>query len=433
MSGSNRYGSLMIIITGIIVLVQLCVALAWAEKQKLTVASGWGDNFYNETEKKIARRFEETHPDVKVEVLVLPEYFDKLMGLAAAGDLPDVFPIWHRARSKYIAMGIIGDLSSYAARDNYDIEDLMPPIQEAIQVDGKLWGIPWNWSAWTVQFNRDAFEEAGMIQPDQLLEHGDWSFHTLAESAAKLTRRDADNELEQIGIYTARDHETIFGWIWGMGGSAFNEDGTKCVINQEAAVRGLNFAHDLVFERDAMSVGVNPGTLPWSGFTNGDWGMNIWWHNVINYYKIGWGLPMEFGQVPFPAGPVDPVTNVCSINTWAISSQTEIPNLAWEYIKFQGSAEIDAFKIEEMAEAPTHLSNIGLFADVMEQKYRVSGAELFYASLGAQARPYRMPVIDEGLFELTRVLEPMWRGEESVTTVVKKAADAVNVILAQER
>jgi multiple sugar transport system substrate-binding protein len=403
---------------------------AMAAKQKLTVASGWGGQFYDEIEKEIAARYNAAHPDVEVELVVFPDYIGKLPAMALAGELPDVYPIWHRARKSFIDQGFIMDLTPFIKQDRYDLNEFLPPVKMAGTYKGSFWGFPWlGWDVWSVQFSRTRFDEAGLEYPTSLLQRNAWNFDTMAAAAAKLTRRTGGNQLEQIGIYTARDHETIFGWVWGMGGEAFSADGTKTLIDHPEAVRGLEYARQLVFEKDVMSVGVNETTLSWDSFMAGKWGMNVWWSSVLGSYK-DWKLPLDYGQVPFPAGPASSMTTVGNVNTWSIATTSKNPALAWEYMKYLGSSQVYRYRLEMSAGLPVRVSDINFGATKTVSNFNVQDVQLFYQALGTQSRPYEMPAKEEGLFELTNQLMPMWQGKESVKVAVEKTARVVNSILA---
>lgn len=414
----------------VVALAVILMAVPALSKEKITVASGWGGTFYDEIEKELVQRFMAKFPDVEVELLIIPDYLEKIPAMAVTGELPDVFPIWHRVRRNFIERGFIMDLTPFVRRDNYNLDAFLPPIRQALSYKNGFWGVPWEgWSVWATQFSIPAFEEAGLELPTSLLKRNAWTFDNLAAAAAKLTKRRADNTLEQIGIYTARDQETIFGWIWGMGGEPFSADGTKCLIHQEAAVQGLEFARQLVHDKGVMSVGVNPGSLSWDDFMAGHWGMNIWWSTVIGSYQ-SWNLPLHFGQVPFPAGPVSSVTSVGNINSWSVASTTKNPELAWEFIKFMGSSESYRLRLEKAGGLPVRIDDLSEAVRVSESRLGIKDALYFFQALGNQARPYEMPAKDAALFELTTQLEPMWRGEDSVKIATERASQVINAILA---
>ena len=53
--------------------------------------------------------------------------------------------------------------------DDYDVDDLLPPIRDALTVDGKLYAAPFYGESWMVMYRKDLFEKAGVTMPDLVL------------------------------------------------------------------------------------------------------------------------------------------------------------------------------------------------------------------------------------------------------------------------
>jgi hypothetical protein len=98
------------------------------------------------TEKGIperAREFEAAPPGTTVD-LVADSGYEKLIALAAAGDLGDV--IWASAGIgtyyELAAPGAFRQLDALATRDRFDLKQYFPAAVEAARLDGKLVGLP---------------------------------------------------------------------------------------------------------------------------------------------------------------------------------------------------------------------------------------------------------------------------------------------------
>jgi len=390
------------------------------------VSAGEGD--FAEVLREAASAFEKVNPNVRVEPADAGKWGDsyqKIPLLAAAGELPDILYIYQRGRVQFVRMGILQDITSYIEADPEVVDTLLPPVKQAMQYQGSYWGLPNDWAAWVAHVNRDAFEYAGLLQPDQLYHNGEWNFDTLPEIGQKLTVRDNENKLEQIGIFTNGDNEISYPWVWGMGGRVFSEDGTQVFLDQPAVRNGYQFFADLLNRYNVANIVDTPGGIGWDGFVKGRWGIALWWQ-LIYHLNRAWDLPYTFDMLPFPAGPVSPKTNLIGVNSWSIATSSDKKQVAWDFIKFMSSAEQDRVRISKMLQFPLHMDNIELVSQVYADKADARNLEMVFHELAVNGRPYTSLPDIEISTELTQQLMPVWLGERPLVEALQEAQRVVS-------
>jgi len=70
--------------------------------------------------------------------------------------------------------------------DDYDVNDLLPPIRDGLSADGKLYAAPFYGESSMVMYRKDLMEKAGLTMPDAPT----WDF--IADAARKMTDRAND-------------------------------------------------------------------------------------------------------------------------------------------------------------------------------------------------------------------------------------------------
>ena len=138
---------------------------------------------------RLAEVFEKANPDIELNWLLLDENVLRqrvTTDIATRGGRFDVLtigtyeiPIW--AERGWLAP--LGDLP-----EEYDVDDLLPSIREALSFDGTLYGAPFYGESAFTMYRTDLFEQAGLEMP----ERPTWDF--IADAARKL----AD---ENRGVY----------------------------------------------------------------------------------------------------------------------------------------------------------------------------------------------------------------------------------------
>ncbi len=121
---------------------------------------------------------------------------------------------------------------------------------------GRTWSVPFQRSTAIFYYNKAAFHEAG-LDPDKF----PTTWDSLAETARKLTRRDADGRVTRWGIKMASDFGNA---QWTFGALAFqndqrlmNEAGTETYFAAPKTIEAMTFWRGLAAEYKATPDGIS--------------------------------------------------------------------------------------------------------------------------------------------------------------------------------
>jgi sorbitol/mannitol transport system substrate-binding protein len=131
--------------------------------------------------------FTSKNPDISVEWVTLEENVLRqkvTTDIATKGGQFDILTIGNYEVPIWAKKGWLVPLDNLGA--DYDVDDLLPAIREALTVDGKLYAAPFYGESWMVMYRKDLFEKAGLTMPDQPT----WEF--IADAARKVTDKPAE-------------------------------------------------------------------------------------------------------------------------------------------------------------------------------------------------------------------------------------------------
>lgn len=214
----------------------------------------WGSGAEKMGIEKAVAAFEETYPNIKVELMHIPDDFEtKLNAMIAANEAPDVC----YSGAWKIQLGKDGLIYNY-----HDIAQLDPTIDPDDVVD-YCW---WNWSPTesagpfqasvtpSLMYNVDLFKEAGLELPPTKVEDA-WTWDEFVEICQKLTiDRNGNNALSpdfdpenirQYGVKISNGFEGYYPFVLSNGGSYLNEDGTEFGLNKPEATEAIQKIADL--------------------------------------------------------------------------------------------------------------------------------------------------------------------------------------------
>jgi sorbitol/mannitol transport system substrate-binding protein len=117
---------------------------------------------------ELASQFEQAHPDIQLEWVVLEENVLRqrvTTDIATGGGQFDVLtigtyevPIW----AKEGWLEALGDLPA-----DYDVDDVLKPVREGLSYDGQLYALPFYAESSMLFYRKDLFEQAGIEVPEQ--------------------------------------------------------------------------------------------------------------------------------------------------------------------------------------------------------------------------------------------------------------------------
>lgn len=391
-----------------------------AEKTTIRVMSFFAyDN--PEVEAGVVEAFEAAHPDIKVELEMVPlsDIITKYKTLVAGGEAPDVISLNFENTSQIAALGALEPLDDYIASDGYDMSVYYDNTVSMYQLDGVQWAMPATFSDVVVFYNKNLFDEAEVAYPSE-----DWGWDDLVSAGQALTQDTDDDGMTDIFGYA-------LAW-WPMylylnGADVLTEDGTACALESPEAIEGFQKMVDLQSEG---GIAPSRGDLA----TQGDWDMFI--AGRLAMYPTGpWAVQpfndsitdFEWDIAHHPAG-AQKATFLFG-NAYAMSSSSENKDAAWAFLKFATGPEGGQIRQEGKYEIST-------VKEVAENEFLTSlaGASPESAIVFMEAAEYAMnppktPYWSEVHDAIWPELELALLGELTVEEAMANACASVNAIL----
>lgn len=183
------------------------------------------------------------------------------------------------------------------AEDKAWLSGFYPTFLANGQINGRVWGVPFQRSTIVLYYNKNAFRSAG-LDPEK--PPATWAEH--ADAATRLVTHDGDRTT-RWGVQIPATGFSY--WLWQAmvvqaGGTLALDSGTRVDFTDPAALAALQYWIDL----NVVHKAVPPGIVDWSttprDFLEGKVGMI--WHTTGNLTNIRTNAKFQFGVAMLPAG-----------------------------------------------------------------------------------------------------------------------------------
>ncbi len=287
----------------------------------------------------IARKFEEKHPGVKVQVEPYADGYDqKLVAAFGAGSPPDVMYMWNFPQY-YTSLMPLDDL---IARDAAEIkpDDIPQGLMNTTRVEGKTYGMPAGFTTQVVFYNKDMFKAAGVEEPKD-----GWTWDDLRAKAAKF--RNKENKVYGFAVDAKPDPYDFEQFLWSNGTKYIADDGKTIDgnMNSEAAVQVLDMFGDMAKKEEAATLHVGDDTSGDTLFKGGKIAMfqsAMWSKSGID------SAGFSYGVAPLPKFGDKPAHSALGVSAMSIAKDAKQPDLAWEFVKFFSSPEAVAMRTNDL-------------------------------------------------------------------------------------
>src|SRR5690554_4866548 len=134
------------------------------------------------------RAFEKSNPGVYINFKPLDWEKGPIQVNTAVkmGNLPDIIPIG--SDYSIISKDVLEPLDEYFTVD--EIKDFRECALKSVMYDGKIYGVPWMMTTYTMVLNLDLFNENGVEPP----ENGNWTYEEFIEKMQSLTYANENNK-----------------------------------------------------------------------------------------------------------------------------------------------------------------------------------------------------------------------------------------------
>jgi multiple sugar transport system substrate-binding protein len=149
----------------------------------------------------------------------------------------------------YAKEGLVTELSDIIKTGGIDLNDFFAAPLDQCKSGDQILCLPWGTDMYALFWNKDMFEAAGLDPetPPATMEQ-------LAEFADKMTVRDADGKLTQVGFLPDQgwDHSDLY--VHMFGGFWYNDDGTQLTANSQPMIDSLTWQQQFYTKYNADEV-----------------------------------------------------------------------------------------------------------------------------------------------------------------------------------
>lgn len=163
---------------------------------------------------------------------------DKILAALTSSEPPDIIVLSGGDAVKSLAKeNVVLQLNDTINSSGIDLNDFYPASLIQCKQGDVIWCLPWGADIYALYWNKDLFEEAGLDpeKPPKTMEE-------LVEYADKLTKKEADGKLSQIGFIPdfSWSHSDLYSRM--MGGYWVSEDSTKITVDSDPVIASLKWA-----------------------------------------------------------------------------------------------------------------------------------------------------------------------------------------------
>lgn len=275
----------------------------------------------------LADDFREGNPELgefTVQSIPFANYTGRLTTQLSGGDAPDIGWLVEADIPALAEAGVLSDVGG-ALRDDedYNFDDILPNTLSQLERDQGLFGYPFANTTQPIIFNVDLFAAAGVDNPIELLERGEWTWENLARISRELVASGEAAHGFNIPQFQYQQYQLLTPFLKAFGAEAW-PGGTECGYASPESLEALEFLRTMIFADDSFPA---PGES--ANFATGDTGMILGPPSGLNELT---DAGFAFDLVPQPEGVngFDPFFGQAALVVFANGQN---PELAAELLK----------------------------------------------------------------------------------------------------
>lgn len=395
------------------------------QKPASIVYTQWGGAPIFELIDKANNTYMQRFPQIKIRTEQNPtDYMNKILTQITAGTAPDLMLMADRDLPVVTGANGFENLTPYVAKTrSFKRDDYFPVGLANSTLRGNLYALPDVIDVDMLFYNKALFAEAGVRPPS-----ANWTWEDHLHAARAIHREKAGTQFFGVAAYNS-DWPS---WVFANGGSIFDGEGKRFLLDRPEAIEALEWVGDLrskhkvVIEDPQKELGVDMT----NSFGTGRVGMLHAEGWQFKYYR---NPTLDWQATLLPkhpkTGKVIPLGYVLSIGIFTQSKEKEA---AWHWLPWWEGIEGWDVKI---AAGWDKLPTIKQAATKKAWLVDVEGADRnkkAYVDSALIAKGYPITKnIPEALTAIGRELGAGWRGEKSFRVLVTGMADQINAILAR--
>ncbi len=270
--------------------------------------------------------FQAKYPEVDFKFEPIPgNYSEKLQLMLGTNTAPDLFFLKGMTAPSYMNFKILQPLNELIeATPGFDQSDFFPFALEAFQENGIQYGLPKDFNAYVLFYNKKLFREAGI---DSL--PTDWN--NFKEIAKQLTKdKDGDGQTDQFGFIVEPIVEMVMPFVYQNGGNFQNPDGSLGIADP-AFIEAVEYYYN--FYKEGIATIPQDQGVSWNGDA---FGREI----AAMAVSGGWLLPfmadnypeIDFGMIPLPAGKQR--ATVAFTTAYSMPKRSAFADESWQLMNY---------------------------------------------------------------------------------------------------
>lgn len=292
------------------------------DKKEVIRFSTWGSQSEKEILTSIIADFEQENPNIKIELLHIPQnYFQKIHLLFASGLEPDVVFINNQNIQMYINANLLEDLSPFFPQAN---KMFFNESLNCFKNENKLYAIPRDISNLVIYYNKDIFDKKNIPIPIKIS-----NIYELKELAKKLSDK------KVFGINFEEDSLFWRYYLASNGGGIISDDKKNIIINSEKSIKALDLYTKMIQEHIAPSKSEIGSMTTAQMFINGKLAMYLSGRWMVPKFRET--LTFDWDIIEFPSNE----TNKLYIDAsgWALTKNAKNKENSIKLIKYLSSKE----------------------------------------------------------------------------------------------
>ncbi len=316
----------------------------------------WASDAEASAFKRLASAFEAANSGVTVDLKIVP-YAEMFTGVDAqlqAGTAPDVFRVDYPTMGLYSSTDQLLDLTGHL--DSTLTSDFIPALYQAVQFDGKPYGVPHQTDTTCIVYQPAMLQAAGITSvPDSL--GSAWSWSEFSDVANKLKASLGADVAPFAYDWQAAGAYRWLTWLFEAGGKLLESDLKTAAIVGAPGTKALEFTRSF-FENEWVPKNTSiKGAYPDTVFISEKIAMSFVGDFLLPGIDDGVKNKFEWKATFQPQDAR--ASSDLGGNALVATQQASDPDLAAEFLRFMVSADNMSAFCEEAVELPTLQSLVG--------------------------------------------------------------------------
>lgn len=256
----------------------------------------WNDPSLQPVREQQAAEFKKmTGTSINWQTFPFENFTAKFTSALQGGNAPDATALSVLWVPRYASQEVILDLE----KEGFNADDYVAGAKRNAMSNGSLYSIPWYADCRALAINKTMFKDAGLEVPDPMKRPSWEEWKSWVTTLAK----------EHDAGYGMPAGEGFDGFVLSNGGGYINDDGTKAIINNKAALEAAEFLQPLAMDGKIQTFTGGGATTAGAQFES---------KNIPMYYAGSWDYGrmedsgIDWQYVPHPSGP-----RIDTSHTWS--------------------------------------------------------------------------------------------------------------------